>query len=88
MFPLIFGLTILIQNKDFLSLQVLVDDRGLMRLDPEMDPTLVQKHRELSGLLHAMYLDVACRFLFPICFGVFNLVYWTIYTADNFHNHG
>lgn len=67
---------------------VLVDDRGLMRLDPEMDPTLVQKHRELSGLLHAMYLDVACRFLFPICFGVFNLVYWTIYTADNFHNHG
>lgn len=67
---------------------VLVDDRGLMRLDPEMDPTLVQKHRELSGLLHAMYLDVACRFLFPICFGVFNLVYWTIYTADNFYNHG
>lgn len=67
---------------------VLVDDRGLMRLDPEMDPTLVQKHRELSGLLHAMYLDVACRFLFPICFGVFNLVYWTIYTSDSFHNHG
>lgn len=67
---------------------VLVDDRGLMRLDPEMDPTLVQKHRELSGLLHAMYLDVACRFLFPICFGVFNLVYWKIYTSDSFHNHG
>ncbi|XP_022320066.1 glycine receptor subunit alpha-3-like [Crassostrea virginica] len=67
---------------------VLVDDRGLMRLDPEMDPTLVQKHRELSGLLHAMYLDVACRFLFPICFGIFNLVYWTVYTSDSFHNHG
>ncbi|XP_062602282.1 glycine receptor subunit alpha-3-like [Saccostrea cucullata] len=63
---------------------VLVDDKGLMRLDPEMDPTLVQKHRELSGLLHAMYLDVACRFLFPICFGIFNLVYWTIYTSDRF----
>lgn len=67
---------------------VLVDDKGLMRLDPEMDPTLIQKHRELSGLLQAMYLDVACRFLFPICFGVFNLVYWTIYTSDSFHNHG
>ncbi|XP_056013023.1 glycine receptor subunit alpha-3-like [Ostrea edulis] len=66
---------------------VLVDDKGLMRLDPEMDPTLVQKHRELSGLLHAMYLDVACRFLFPICFGIFNLVYWTIYTSDTFHKN-
>ena len=31
------------------------------------------------GALYAMYLDVACRILFPVIFAIFNVIYWVHY---------
>lgn len=50
-----------------------------MKLDPQTDPTLPKSLRRTPGHIQAMYLDVTARFLFPFCFALFNIFYWTNY---------
>ncbi|XP_033743547.1 glycine receptor subunit alpha-2-like [Pecten maximus] len=61
--------------------EILVGEDGEMRLDPERDPTIQRK--KVSGMVFAMYLDVASRFLFPFFFALFNLVYWAHYLSTS-----
>ncbi|KAK3099763.1 hypothetical protein FSP39_009232 [Pinctada imbricata] len=62
--------------------KVLVDSDGGMRLDPEADPTYQVRRKSLRGAVHAMNLDIASRFLFPFAFGIFNIVYWSVYLKE------
>lgn len=35
----------------------------------------------------ASSIDRVCRYFFPCCYAVFNLVYWTYYEFSSFGNH-
>lgn len=59
--------------------QVVIGENGEMKLDPQTDPTLPKSLHRTPGHIQAMYLDVAARFLFPFCFALFNIFYWTNY---------
>ena len=38
-----------------------------------------------QGAMYALYLDVASRYLFPLAFAVFNVVYWVYYLNLRIH---
>ncbi|KAJ8297805.1 hypothetical protein KUTeg_024336 [Tegillarca granosa] len=63
--------------------ELVVGSDGEMKLDPESDPTLQRPKKHCRGELYAMYLDVACRFFFPLLFLLFNLIYWTMYLSNS-----
>ncbi|XP_069130982.1 glycine receptor subunit alpha-2-like [Argopecten irradians] len=45
----------------------------------EDDDAVKQRSPERSGVMYAFYLDVASRIMFPLSFGIFNMVYWIYY---------
>ncbi|KAH9510031.1 Glycine receptor subunit alpha-2, partial [Bulinus truncatus] len=44
-----------------------------------------QKKRRFGkkGIVYAVYVDVAARFLFPVCFVMFIIVYWGVYGSQS-----
>ena len=38
------------------------------------------------GIFRAVRLDLACRIIFPICFILFNVIYWLFYTEERLYN--
>lgn len=56
----------------FFDLQTVVDQDGRVSLEG----------RQQSGskiILCSVYLDIASRAMFPVAFGVFNMIYWIYY---------
>ncbi|XP_060083748.1 glycine receptor subunit alpha-2-like [Ylistrum balloti] len=48
-------------------------------LTVEDDDTIKRKSPKRTGVMYAFYLDVASRIMFPLSFGIFNIVYWIYY---------
>lgn len=67
------------KKKKSKSAEVVIGENGEMKLDPQTDPTLPKSLNRTPGHIQAMYLDASARFLFPFCFVLFNIFYWTNY---------
>lgn len=70
---------------NFFSTQTIVGVDGSVQvsncqhLTIEDDDAVKQRSPERSGVMYAFYLDVASRIMFPLSFGIFNMVYWIYY---------